>query len=118
MAVRIQNGSVLNFGTFGANTSVSHVRVSRGTKKILDGHALTGGAVTVDANGTCQFAVGALDLVFPKGAMEDEGLKQMLDAEFANSIKVELMTSTTALVTTSGYAAASSTDWDSSTEND
>ena len=117
MAVRVENGEALAFGTFAAEAEVTHFRVTRGAHRLVDGRPLAS-AVTVGANEGCQFAEGEIDLLFPANELEDAGLKQMIDAEFAHSITVDLMTDATTLVAVSGYAAASSSDWDTSVESD
>ena len=117
MAIRIQNGEILNFGTFAAAARVTHARIGRSSSTTMVTKALTTPR-TIAINGSAQFAIGEIDLVYPKNQMDDAGMKDMLDYHFARSQIVELMTSATAVVAVSGYSQQASTSWTSSTESD
>ena len=117
MAIRIQNGEILNFGTFAAAARVTHARVGRSGSTTMVTKALTTPR-SIAINGSAQFAIGEIDLVYPKNDMNDAGMKDMLDYHFARSQVVELMTSSSVVVAVTGYSNQSSTSWTSSIESD
>ncbi len=118
MAVRVQNGAVVNFGRLDAETAITHARL------------LVGGAVlatrplavsrTVEAGGDAEFAAGDIDLVFPAGQLEDAGLQALLGLALdgANELAIDAMTDDSTVVAAGGYAQQRSADWDLSTEPD
>lgn len=108
MAVRFQNKIAFNFGTFGADATVTHFRVQKGTT-ILTTKTLTTSRAVV-TNQQAEFAIGALDLLFPRGEMTDAGMQEAWEAWFDGVITIKLMTSTTAEVLVSGYADKDTTD--------
>ena len=116
MTVRVENGSNLLFGPMGAAVTVSHFRLKQGSTTIVT-KALTS-SVNVLANRSFEFAEGAIDLVFNEGDATVAGLKAIVDEWFdgTRSFEVELMTSSSAEVTTSGYSSQNTADWDVSTE--
>ena len=119
MAVRAQNGAVETFGTFAAETTVTHGRIRVGTVTLTVRPLAT--QRTIAANGEAEFAIGAIDLLFPSGAQaEDDGLSAFiaLALDGTNALNVDLMTDDSTVVSDSGYSQQAVTDWDLSTETD
>ena len=118
MAVRAENGTALNFGVFATETVVTHARVSVGNAELATRPLTT--SRTIEAGGQARFPIGNIDLVFPANQLENAGLNGILAEYFdgTNTLVIDLMTSSTNVVTTSGYSQQSSADWDLSNEND
>ena len=118
MAVRVENGVAVNFGTFGAETTVTHARVSVGTN-ILTTRPLANQR-TIANGGQAEFAVGAIDLVFPANQLENAGLNALLELALdgSNAMLVDLLTNANTVVTTAGYSQQSVTNWTRNNEAD
>ena len=118
MAVRVQNGEILNFGNFGAAATVTHGRISIGAD-VLTVRPL---AVNRDIalGGQAEFAIGEIDLLHPSNQYENAGWNALLALAFngVNSFNVDLMTDDSTVVAVAGYGQQASTDWDLSTEAD
>ena len=111
MAIRVQNGAVINFGTFDAETTVTHARVTYGTDIVTTRPLTT--QRTVAANGQAEFAVGEIDLVFPANELVNAGLNAILADAFdgSNAFLVDLLTAADTVVNTAGYSQQSVTNW-------
>ena len=113
MAVRVSNGAAVNFGTFAAETTVSHARARVGTD-VLVTKALTTQR-TIQANGQGQFDIGEIDFVFPVGSdgFANEGLNALLALALdgTNALNIQLMTDDSTVVTTAGYSDQDETNW-------
>ena len=118
MAVRVSNGAAENFGTFAAETAVTHFRGTIGTTELFTTTLTT--ARTIAANGQAAFAIGELDLLFPSGDLGDAGYAAFLALALngTNVVLVDLMTSSTVVVSASGYAQQDVTNWTRATEVD
>lgn len=118
MAVRIQNGAVVGFGVFSAETTVTHARISVGSD-ILTTRPLTTQR-TIAAGGQAQFAVGEIDVVIPANQLLNGGLNALLALALngTNALNVDLLTDATTVVTTSGYSQQAVTNWTRSNEAD
>ena len=118
MAVRIQNGATVNFGAFGAQTTVTHARVQVGgstlTIRPLDNQR------TIVANGQAEFPAGDIDLVIPANELENPGLNALLALALngANAMAVDLMVNANDVVTVGGYSQQSVTNWTLNNEAD
>ena len=118
MAVRIQNGGTINFGTLGAAATITHFRLRIGAANFA--------VQTVDTNrviangGQAQFSAGAIDVVLPSNDLTNAGHQAFVNLALngTNAILVDAMTSASAVVSVTGYSQQSVTDWDTSTEND
>lgn len=118
MAIRVQNTNAINFGVFGSAATVTHTRLKIGaTSTVLATKALAARRA-VEANGQAEFGAGALDIVFAEGDANNAGLLAILDDYFDGSktLTVELLTSTTAEVTASGYSSQAVSAWSLSQE--
>ena len=118
MAVRVENGAIENFGTFTAEVTVTHARASVGAVELVTRPLTT--QRTVAANGSAEFAVGEIDLVFPSNQYEDAGYSALLALVFdgTNELNIDLMTDDSTIVGDSGYSQQAVADWDRSTEAD
>ena len=117
MAVRIQNGEIHNFGTWVAGATATHGRLSIGSARVV---RPLSSSITVAAGGQAQIDVGEIDIVIPSNQLSDAFLKALIDLALngTNEMDIDLMTSSTAVVSSSGYSQRSSSDWDTSEEND
>ncbi len=123
MAIRVENGAGLNFGTFGAAATVSHIRIRRGSD---DGQPVVkalGTPVTVAVNE--QFAInpGNLDIVYPAGDLTNAHMLALVEGYWGTtgsrtSMEIDAMTDASTVVSVSGYAQQSTNDWDVTQEND
>ena len=118
MAVRVENGSSEDFGEFVAEVDVTHARASVGSTVLVTRPLTT--QRTVAAGGRAEFAVGAIDLVFPSNDLENDGYSALLALAFdgTNSLNIDLMTSDSDVVADSGYSQQAVSHWDRSTEAD
>ena len=118
MAVRIENGEAINFGTLAAETVITHGRVSVGNVVLVTRPLATNR--TIAANGQAEFAIGDIDLLFPANEYENGGYQDLLELAFdgTNSFNIDAMTDATTVVATSGYSQQSSANWTTSTESD
>lgn len=118
MAVRIQNGAAVNFGTFVAETVVTHARITVGSG-ILTTRPLTTQR-TVAAGGQAEFAVGEIDVVIPANELVNEGLNALLALALngTNTMLVDLLTAADTVVATGGYSQQSETNWSLTNEAD
>lgn len=118
MAVRIQNSNSMNFGTFGTQAVVSHIRAKTAGGMVIGTKQLTS-PVTIAANRSAEFVVGAIDFVFAKGQLEDAGLQDILNNYFDSAdTEIELLTDSATEVAVSGYSSQTTRSWTYSTEND
>lgn len=118
MAVRIENGAIVNFGTFAAQTTVTHARALVGSAILTTRPLAT--ARTIAANGQAEFAIGEIDLVFPANQMSNAGLNALLAwaLDGTNELIIRLMTSSTVEVSTSGYSEQDVSNWTRANESD
>lgn len=118
MAVRIQNSGAVNFGTFGAETVVTHGRLTVGSG-ILTTRPLTAQR-TIANGGQAEFAIGEIDVVIPANELVNEGLNALLALALngTNAILVDLMTAADTVVATTGYSQQSVTGWSLTNEAD
>ena len=116
MAVRVQNGESLNFGTFSAEVTVTHARVGFGSQTLVVRPLATDR--TVAAGREPEFLAGDIQLVFPSGEMEDTGLSALLGTYFSQAVWVDLMTDPLTVVSDSGYSQQTSSTWNRSVESD
>ena len=118
MAVRVENTSIVNFGTFGAAATVTHFRVSIGNVAIFTRPLTTSRVIAI--GGQAQFAADELDFLFPSNQLDDAGYEDLLDLAFdgSNSFNVDLLTSVSQVVSVSGYSQQQVTAWTTSTEAD
>ena len=116
MTVRVQNAANMNFGTFGAATTVTHARIKDGNT-VLGTRALSA-SVTIPQNREFQIPANSLDFVFPEGHFSDAGMQEIAEAYFTSSkqLEVELLTNANTEVTTSGYSSQTTSSWSISTE--
>ena len=116
MAIRVQNGEIINFGTLDAETTVTHARIGFGSNALVVRPLTT--QRTIAANGQGQFAVGDIDIVFPANELNDDGLSDLLALYFAQNVWIDLMTDDSTVVTTTGYSQQTSTNWTRAQEAD
>ena len=116
MAIRVQNGEAINFGTLVAETVITHARVGFGSATLTTRPLDTDR--TVAAGGQAEFAIGEIDLVFPSGQMEDDGISAAWALYFAQNVWIDAMTSSTDVVATTGYSQQTSSIWGRTQEAD
>ena len=118
MAIRVQNGATVNFGTFAAETTVTHSRITYGGEIVTTRPLTT--PRTVAVGGQAEFAVGEIDLVFPANELVNAGLNAILAEAFdgTNAFLVDLLTDATTVVTDTGYSQQSEANWTRTEEAD
>ena len=118
MAVRIENGAAINFGTFEAETEITHGRISVGNA-VLTTRPLAN-ARTIAADGQAQFDVGEIDLIIQAGDLDNAGLNALLALALDgnNELNIDAMTSAADVVDTNGYSQQSTANWNLSNEDD
>ena len=118
MAVRIQNGAKINHGTLASETVVTHGRLRVGNANLAIRPLSS--SVTVAAGGQLEFDIGDIDIVFPANEAENAGLNALLALALdgTNELNVDGMTSSSAVITTSGYSQQSTANWTRSNESD
>ena len=118
MAIRIQNSAIESFGTFAAETIVTHARALVGNAILTTRPLAT--ARTIEASGQARFAIGAIDLVFPAGQFVNAGLSAFLGLALngTNAITIKLLTNANTEVTTTGYSDQEVTGWARTSESD
>ena len=116
MAVRVQNGEALNFGTFTGTVTVTHARIGHGSTTLVVRPLAA--ERTVNSGAALEFIAGDIDLVFPSGQLEDTGLSALLGTYFSQSVWVDLMTGPTTVVSDSGYSRQTSSTWTRNVESD
>ena len=117
MAVRAENTNPINLGVLDAATRVTHFRVSKAGHTLVT-RALTA-PVNVPANRSFEFPAKMLDLVFPKGQMEDAGIQAAWQAYLNAGVRVDALTDANTVVSAGGYTQATGVNaWTYSTEND
>ena len=118
MAVRVSNTNAVNFGTFDAETTVTHARALVGSDIITTRPLAT--QRTIAANGQAQFDAGEIDLVFPANELENAGLNALLALALdgTNALTIKLLTNATTEVTTTGYDDQDVAAWTRANEAD
>ena len=118
MAIRAQNAAIENFGTFAAETTVTHARALVGSD-ILTTRPLTTPR-TIAAGGQAQFSIGEIDFVFPANHLQNAGYNAFIGLALngTNALTVKLMTSSSVEVSASGYSDQDVTNWTRTNESD
>ena len=119
MAVRIQNTNEIDFGDVAdAEVTITHGRVSVGTD-VLATRALTTSRV-IPVGEAMKFDATEVDLVVRSGEFENAGFEALLELarEGTNELTFDAMTSSTVVVSDSGYSQQTTAAFDFSTEAD
>ena len=122
MAIRVQTSADINFGTFGAAASVTHLRV----RPVIAGQQAARGFVvplsqTVNVQSGRPFIVasGDLDIVYPSGALPDTHIQAAVSPLWASvAWQMDAMTDNSTVVSVSGYSQQTHDAWAISTEAD
>ena len=122
MAVRVRNGSDINFGTFGASRTVTHIRIRRASD---DGQPVVkqlASPVTVGASEQFQIDTNNLVFRYPSGDVTDAHMQALVEGYWGSggttSMEIDAMTSASAVVSVGGYNQQSTNDWDIDTVAD
>ena len=93
MAVRIQNGGTINFGTFGAGATITHFRLLVGAVNLAIAAVDTSRVIA--NGGQAQFSTGAIDVVLPSNDLNNAGYRAFIDLALngTNAILVDAMVS-------------------------
>ena len=119
MAVRIENTNEIDFGDVAdAEVTMTHARVSVGTD-VLAIRAVTTTRV-IPVGEAMKFDAAEMDLLVRSGEFEDAGFQALLELalEGTNELTFDAMTSSTAVVSDSGYSQQTTAAFDFSTEAD
>ena len=121
MAVRAQNGADLIFGIMAGALTATHFRLRKGSANLLDpGIKALSANVAVAAGERLRIPEGDLDLVYKRGDMADAHIQAAVESQLTSGdeIDVDLYTSSSAIISDSGYSQQGTSDWDFSTEAD
>ena len=122
MAVRVQNGADINFGTFGAAATVTHIRIRRASDNGQPVVKALASSVAVAANTPFQIDENNLDILYPSGDLTDAHMKAVVESYWGVggtlNMEIDAMTDATTVVAVSGYSQQSTSDWGISTETD
>lgn len=118
MAIRVQNGAAVNFGTLATETTITHARMSYGGGVVCTRPLTT--PRTIAAGGQAEFAIGEIDIVFPANQLVNAGYNNILADAFdgTHEFNVDAMTDAVTVVSASGYAQQAEANWNLSSEND
>ena len=117
MAVRVQSQAIISFGTMAVMVTATHVRIQKAgvtpVVKQLDS------SVVVAANEVLRIPSGSIDMVYPRGEFTDAHMRAMIDPYWdGETFQIDLMTSSTNVISTSGYSQQTYSNWAISTEAD
>ncbi len=116
MAIRVQNGSALNFGLFASAATVTHIRVQKaGTDATVK--SITN--VAVGANDTFVIPAGDFDVVYPSGDMTNAHMDALVRSYWdGETFQIDAMTSGTQVVSVNGYSQETHNGWTFTSEAD
>ena len=117
MAIRVQTQDNITFGPITAAVTVTHIRVQKaGSAPVVK--QLTA-SISVASGDSVEIASGSLDFVYPVGDMTNTHFQAFLDPYWdGEDFQVDLMTSSSAVVTAAGYAQQTYSNWAISAEAD
>ena len=128
MAVRIENAEDINFGTFAAAATVTHIRIRRASD---DGQPLVralASPVAVGNGNEFQIDIGRLDVLYPSAdlginrAQSDAHMQALVESYWGAGASLEMevdaMTDATTPVAVSGYSQQAVSAWTLTTEAD
>ena len=122
MAVQIANGAAINFGTFGAAATVTHIRFRRGSD---DGQPVVKALATAKAVGNgeeFEIPEGGLTVRYPSGDVTDAHMRALVEGYWGTggslSVEIDAMTNATTPVAVTGYSQQTTNDWDVTTPAD
>lgn len=125
MAIKFENDGELNFGNAGAQVVITHGRVKKtGANNNTRVVRPLSSPITIPSGQPIKIADGDIDLVFPTGQListdDHKFMAAVVTAYLAatSSIEVDLMTSTTAVISVSGYSMQTHTAWTVTEEAD
>ena len=117
MAIRVQTQENLIFGVVAAETTVTHGRFQKaGAVPVVKQLAAP---VTAPAGERLRIPSGSLDIVYPSGETTNAHMRALIDPYWGGeAFQVDLMTDDSTVVSDSGYAQQTYSNWAISTEND
>ena len=116
MAVRIQNGSRINFGVFATATIITHIGFTKGSVTIVKE---LDSSIAIAANSVFELEIGDIDLLFPSVDFPDSYIQSRIWPDWNNQTwRVDARTDATTVVASSGYAPVDINNWTVSTESD
>ncbi len=128
MAVRIENTAAINFGTFAAAATVTHIRIRRASD---DGQPLVralASSVAVANGNEFQIDAGRLDILYPSGTLgidrtqSDAHMQAVVESYWGAgatlAMEVDAMTDANTPVAVTGYSQQSVSAWTLTTEAD
>ena len=117
MAIRVQLGQDLSFGTMSAEVVATHGRFQKaGAVPVVKQLAA---AVTVAAGRPARVPAGMLDVVYPAGELTNAHVRAVVEPYWdGETFQIDLMTDANTVVNDSGYGQQTNNDWDISEEAD
>ena len=123
MGIRIDTQADINFGIAATAVTVTHVRFRRASDDAQPVVLALSSAVAIAANQGMRIRSGMFDLVYKSGPLGNVHMLAVVEGYWGASgsrlsIEIDLMTSTTSVVSVGGYSQQSYDDWNITTEND
>ena len=117
MAIRVELGQDLSFGTMSAEVMVTHGRFQKaGAVPVVKQLAAV---VTVPAGRRAQVPDNMLDVVYPAGELTNAHVRAVVELYWSTeTFQIDLMTDADTVVNDSGYSQQTNDDWDISEEAD
>ena len=123
MAIRVQTQDAIIFGIVTAAVAATHVRFRRGSD---DGQPVVKAlpaTVNAAANEGLRLPSGMLDVVYPAGDLGNTHMRVVVEGYWGASgsrteMEIDLMTSSSQVVSASGYSQQSYDNWAVSEESD
>ena len=116
MAIRVQNGSALNFGLFASAATVTHIRFQ---KAGADPTVRSITNVSVGANDTFVIPAGDFDVVYPSGQLSDAHMDALVREYWdGETFQIDAMTNANTVVNVNGYSQETHSGWTFGTEAD
>ena len=116
MGIRVDTQGDINFGIAAAAISISHVRFRRASDNAQPVVLALAATVAIAANQGMRIRSGMFDLVYKSGPLGNVHMLAVVEGYWGASgsrldIEVDLMTSSTQVVTVGGYSQQSYDDW-------
>ena len=114
MAVTVTNTNQINFGTITSNQTITHLRVQKtdGTFPIT---TALGSTINAQASNALIVNAGDIDLIHEEGAFPQNYYENLVQSFWGvagtTSMQVDLLTSSTAVVSDSGYRQQTVNQW-------
>lgn len=117
MAVRVQTQDDIVFGTMAASVTATHARFQKaGNAPVVRPLSAN---VTAASGESLRIPSGDLDVVYPANELTNDHMKALVDSYWdSETFQLDLMTSSTVVVSDTGYSQQTYSNWSITTESD